>query len=92
MRQGYHSSSAYSWYHDAEFDANVNTALRSTDRAVQDAAMRNCAHMLHDELPIIPLWNNVVVYSMRRGLSYVPTARDIPSMLVKNLRFQPSET
>jgi peptide/nickel transport system substrate-binding protein len=92
MRQGYHSSSAYSWYHDAEFDANVNAALRATDRAVQDAALRKCAHKLHDDLPIIPLWNNVVVYSMRRGLSYVATARDIPSMLVKNLRFETSET
>lgn len=88
MRQGYHSSSAYSWYHDAEFDALVTRAMQSTDSIVQSAALRECAHKLHRDLPIIPIWNNVVVYSMRNGLAFAPTARDIPSMLLKNLRYQ----
>jgi peptide/nickel transport system substrate-binding protein len=92
MRQGYSSASPYSWYHDPQFDALFTEALKSTDVHVQDVALRKCAHKLHDDLPIIPLWNNVIVYTMRPGVSYVPTARDIPSMLLKDLRVQATTT
>lgn len=86
MRMGYSSGSAYSWYRNERFDALVRKAMQSPDAAVQDAALRQCARMLHEDLPIVPLWNNVVVYTMRPGLRYQPIARDIPSMALKNVR------
>lgn len=92
MRQGYSSSSAWSWYHDAEFDAWVASAASSADVDVQNDALRKCARKLHDDLPIIPLWNNVVVYTMRPGLAYTPTARDVPSMPLKHLRIASGDT
>lgn len=86
MRQGYTSGSPYSWYHDAAFDALVQRAARTRDATAYDATLRACARKLHDDLPIVPVWNNVAVYMMRPGISYAPTARDIPGMNVRSVR------
>lgn len=86
MRQGYSSSSPYSWYHDKAFDALVKRASTAADPKQYDAALRACARKLHDDMPIIPVWNNVAVYMMRSGVGFQPNSRDIPGMQVANVR------
>ncbi|NML08167.1 ABC transporter substrate-binding protein [Sphingomonas sp. G-3-2-10] len=86
MRQGYTSGSPYSWFNDKDFDALVKRAATSADPAEYDAALRACARKIHDEMPIIPVWNNVALYMMRPGVRFTPTARDIPGMSVRNVR------
>lgn len=85
MRQGYSSSSPYSWYHDKQFDALVKAASTAADPAEYDAALRACARKIHQDMPILPIWNNVAVYMMRPGVRYAPTSRDIPGMNVRNI-------
>ena len=85
MRQGYTSSSPYSWYNDKEFDALVKSAATAVSQADYDAALRACAHKIHQDMPILPIWNNVATYMMRPGISYAPTARDIPGMNIRDI-------
>lgn len=85
LRQGYSSGSAFSWYHNEEFDALLEQASTAADPTIYDAALRACARKLHEDMPIVPIWNNVAVYMMRPGVQYTPTARDIPGMNVRNI-------
>lgn len=80
LRQGYSGQSPYSWFDDAAFDAAIDGALASYDDEVQDMYLQRAANRLHEELPIIPIWNNVVVYMMRPGVGFTPPNRDIPSI------------
>lgn len=86
MRQGYSNLSPYSWYDDPTFNAALKGAMDSVDQAEREAYLRACARRLHEDLPIIPIWNNVVVYMMRAGVSYTPSARDIPLLQLRNIR------
>jgi peptide/nickel transport system substrate-binding protein len=86
MRQGYTSGSPYSWYHDKGFDAMVKRAATSADPHDYEAALRACARKIHDDMPIVPVWNNVAVYMMRPRIAFTPTARDIPGMSLRNVR------
>lgn len=86
MRFGYHSSTPQSWYHNPELDSYIAEASEANTTAGRQAALLRCARLIHRELPIIPLWNNVVVYMMRPGVTFTPTERDIPLMLLKDVR------
>lgn len=86
MRQGYSGLSPYSWYSDEQFDAAVNGALAAYDDATQDRYLKIAARRLHEDLPLIPLWNNVVVYMMRPGIAFTPPNRDIPSIDLYRIR------
>lgn len=85
MRQGYASASPYSWYNNPEFDSAVRTAEVTRDDKERADALRSCSAMLRQDMPIIPIWNNVVLYMMRSGVGYTPTGRDIPGMQIKNI-------
>jgi peptide/nickel transport system substrate-binding protein len=86
MRQGYSDLSPYSWYDDPIFNAALRNALNSADQSERERYLRACSKRLYEDLPIIPIWNNVVVYMMRPGVSYEPSARDVPLLQLRNIR------
>lgn len=86
MRFGYDSRTPQSWFHNAELDALIARASVAGTREARSAALIECARLIHRELPIVPLWNNVLVYMMRPGVSFTPTQRDVPLMLLKDIK------
>jgi peptide/nickel transport system substrate-binding protein len=86
MRFGYDSKTPQSWYHNAELDSYIAEASVASTAAARQAALLRCSHLIHRELPIVPLWNYVVVYMMRPGVSFTPTQRDVPLMMLKDVR------
>jgi len=85
MRQAYSGLTPYSWYNDDTFDDAVRGALAAKDDADQAHYLKLAARRLHEDVPTIPLWNNVAVYMMRRGVEYRPMGRDIPSLSLENI-------
>jgi ABC-type oligopeptide transport system substrate-binding subunit len=91
LRFAYSTQSPLSWYHNKDFDALVAAAGSSADEQVQSDYVRRAVRMLHEDLPIIPLWNNVLVYMMRPGVRFTPTRREYPLMQLKDVQLQPPE-
>jgi peptide/nickel transport system substrate-binding protein len=85
MRFSYGTKPPNSWYRSKEFDVLIDRAIRARTDAERADALRACARKMHEDLPIIPLWNNVVVYMMQNGVRFAPTPHDVPLMRLKDI-------
>ena len=85
MRFSYGTRPSNSWYPSREFDVLIDKAIRANTPEARAEALRNCTRKIHEDIPIIPLWNNVVVYMMRPGIGFAPIQRDVPLMRLKDI-------
>ena len=85
MRFSYGTKPPNSWYRSKEFDVLIDRAIRARTPEERNAALQACTRKIHEDLPIIPLWNNVVVYMMRDGVRFAPTQHDVPLMRLKDI-------
>ncbi|WP_162806304.1 ABC transporter substrate-binding protein [Sphingosinicella terrae] len=85
MRFSYGSRPPNSWYRSPVFDRLVDRAIRAPTEAERAEAVRACVRQIHEDVAIIPLWNNVVVYMMREGVHFRPTNRDVPLLRLRDV-------
>jgi len=82
------SQSQMSVYKNEAFDRLVNLANSTMDEAKRAEYVREAVRIMHADIPSITLWNNVVVYSMKKGWSFTPTQRNQALLDLTGLRVQ----
>jgi ABC-type oligopeptide transport system substrate-binding subunit len=86
MRFSYGTRPPNSWYRSEEFDKLIKNAVLAQTREERVKALQACMWQFRKDVPIVPLWNNVVVYMTRPGVRFTPTQRDVPLMRIKDAR------
>ena len=86
MRFSYGTRPPNSWYRSEEFDALIERAILARTPEERSAALKACMRKFREDIPIVPLWNNVVVYMTGPGVRFTPTQRDVPLMRIKDAK------
>ena len=71
------SASPFAQWKNDDFDALVSKAVQTVDPEERAPMVVEATRILHDQVPQIPLWNNVSVYGMKPGVSYRPAPRHL---------------
>lgn len=59
-------------YKNAEFDRIFDLQSETFDAAKREEMLRQMGRILHDDCPVIPLYNTADVYAVRRDLAWTP--------------------
>ncbi len=86
MRFSYGNRQPNSWYRSPEIQRLIDNAIVARTPETRAAALRAVMRQFREDVPIVPLWNNVVVYMSRPGVQFTPTQRDVPLMRIKDVR------
>ncbi len=81
----YASSSPFSQYNNARFDALVADAVQTVDAEARAPLIVEATRILHDDVPQISLWNNMAVYAMRPGVIYEPGPRHLVRAMISDV-------
>ena len=81
----YWSTSPFSQYRNAEFDALVAQAVQTVDPEARAPLVVEATRILHDDVPQISLWNNMAVYAMRDGVHYNPPPRHLIRAMISEV-------
>ncbi len=64
------SSSPFSTYRNPDFDQLVAQALQTFDETKRGDLVRRATRLLHNDYVLIPIWNNVAVYAMKKNVAF----------------------
>ena len=79
------SSSPFSTYRNPAFDKLVGEAIETFDVPKRAALVRQAGRILHDDYVMIPIWNGVAVYAMKKNIDFRPTPHQLMRMEVKDV-------
>jgi peptide/nickel transport system substrate-binding protein len=79
------SSSPFSTYRNADFDRLVAQALQAFDAAKRGDLVRRATRLLHNDYVMIPIWNNVAVYVMKKNVDFSVPPHTLIRMEVKDV-------
>jgi peptide/nickel transport system substrate-binding protein len=82
------SQSTMSLYKNADFDREVTAANNTMDADKRAAYVKEAVRIMHDDVASITIWNNVVVYTMKKNIAFTPTQRNLALLYLTNLRVQ----
>jgi peptide/nickel transport system substrate-binding protein len=85
MRFSYGTRPPNSYYRSTAFDKLIERAVLARTPEERAVALRACQWQMRKDVPLIPLWNNVVVYMSQPGVRFTPTQRDVPLMRLKDI-------
>ena len=70
----FHSSSQWSKYRSPAVDAALRDARNTLDAEKRKASYRQALTAIHDDVAIVPLFQDVVMYAARKPVQFQPTA------------------
>jgi peptide/nickel transport system substrate-binding protein len=68
----FHSSSPWSKYHNPAFDAIVLAARDTLDAGARTVAYKQALQILHDDVAVIPLYQDPLMFVARKQVEYHP--------------------
>lgn len=71
--------------HFDQVDTGIEKALSELDPVKRAATIKGVVDFLYDQVAVVKLWDSVSVYTMKKGIDYVPIAHRMPFMLLKNV-------
>jgi peptide/nickel transport system substrate-binding protein len=79
------SSSPFSTYRNSDFDQLVDHALQTFDETKRGNLVRQATRVLHNDYVLIPIWNNVALYAMKRNVDFKVPPHTLIRMEVKDV-------
>ncbi len=79
------SSSPFSTYRNPDFDQLVAQALQTFDETKRGELVRRATRILHNDYVLIPIWNNVAVYAMKKNIDFSVPPHTLIRMEVKDV-------
>ena len=79
------SSSPFSPYRNPDFDRLVAEAVQTFGETKRGDLVRRATRLLHDDYVLIPIWNNVAVYAMKRNVDFSVPPHTLVRMAVKDV-------
>jgi peptide/nickel transport system substrate-binding protein len=79
----------FSAYCNPEFDKTVAEARATVNDAKRAEIIRKAINMIQEDVATIPIFNTVIVFGMKKNLSFNPTQRTIhPFLYVKDMSWR----
>ncbi|SEC47767.1 peptide/nickel transport system substrate-binding protein [Rhizobiales bacterium GAS188] len=72
----FHSSSAWAKYRNPGMDKALETARNTLDEAKRRAAYHEALTAIHDDIAVVPLFQDVVMFIARKPVRFQPTANE----------------
>jgi len=72
----FNSTSQWSKYKNLAVDAALQTGRNTLDTAVRAAAYRDALAIIHEEIPVVPLYQDAAMYVARLPIQFAPTANE----------------
>lgn len=79
------SFSPFSTYRNEDFDKLVAQALTTFDEQKRGDFVKQATRLLHDDYAMIPIWNNVSVYAMKKNIDLKVPPHTLIRMQVKDV-------
>ena len=76
---------ASSVYCNPEFDKILTEARETVNDAKRAELIKKLVKIMREEVPSIPIFENVAVYGMRKNVDFVPTQDRLDTVLVKDM-------
>jgi peptide/nickel transport system substrate-binding protein len=70
----FHSSSAWSKYHNAAFDKAAEAGRDTLDENARRAAYKTALEILHNDVAVIPLYQDPQMFAARKQVVFQPKA------------------
>jgi peptide/nickel transport system substrate-binding protein len=70
----FHSSSAWSKYHNAAFDKAAEAGRNTLDESARRAAYKTALELLHNDVAVIPLYPDPLMFAARKQVVFQPKA------------------
>ena len=72
----FHSSSQWAKYRNPAVDAALERGRNTLDEAQRQADYRKALTAIHEDVPVVPLFQDVVMYVARKQVEFHPTASE----------------
>jgi peptide/nickel transport system substrate-binding protein len=83
----FHSSSQWAKYNNPEVDAALSAARATLDNKARLADYAKALELIHKDVPVVPLFQDVVMFAARKQVQFQPTADE--SFFIFPMRWQP---
>ena len=70
------SSSQWAKYNNQALDAALQTGRNTLNNATRTEAYRNALAIIHQDIPVVPLYQDAVMYVARKPVQFQPTASE----------------
>ncbi len=76
----FHSSSQWAKYHDPAVDAALEAGRNTLDDTQRRADYATALRAIHDDIPVVPLFQDVAMYVARKPVQFHPTPNEAFSL------------
>jgi peptide/nickel transport system substrate-binding protein len=85
----YTKNGGFSIYANPELEKIVAEAKATVDNGKRGELIKRAIRLVHDEVPTIPIYNNVAVYAMKKSVDFTPTLKiNQDLILVKDIKIK----
>jgi peptide/nickel transport system substrate-binding protein len=82
----FRTDSIWSSFSNAEFDAAVDTAAKTTDKATRLQEYKKALQIIQEEVPAIGLWQNYTLSAASKQLEWQPNAQE--SFFIQDMKWK----